>query len=243
MTEAPRDPAERKSPVRSPLEFAGGLFLIAIAAVGFIGAYPLPFGQLSGIGSGLLPKVVATLVACFGAFLLLQALVIPGDELERWGVRGPIMVLGAVLAFAFTVRPLGLVVAGPVAFVVAALADRETRPLEVVSAALAATVAWASSSRSCSACRSRSTRQACSRPCMPPMMRSRRASRACCRAFHTEPGHAVDGRSLQQSGARARRCAVPQERGAVLPGLPDRHADRRAARRGAHRHHHHAAAG
>ncbi len=141
MTEAPRDPAERKSPIRSPLEFAGGLFLIAIAAVGFIGAYPLPFGQLSGIGSGLLPKVVATLVACFGAFLLLQAFVIPGDELERWGVRGPIMVLGAVLAFAFTVRPLGLVVAGPVAFVVAALADRETRPLEVVVSALAATAA------------------------------------------------------------------------------------------------------
>jgi hypothetical protein len=64
-----------------------------------------------------------------------------GGGVERWGVRGPIMVLGAVLVFAFTVRPLGLVVAGPLAFVVAALADRDTRAVEVVVSAVLATVA------------------------------------------------------------------------------------------------------
>jgi hypothetical protein len=141
MTEAPRDPVERNLPLRSPLELAGGLFLIAIAAAGFIGAYPLPFGQLSGIGSGLVPKVVATLVAAFGLLLVLQGLLVSGTGLERWGVRGPVMVLGAVLVFAFTVRPLGLVVAGPAAFVIAALADRNTRPVEVVVSALLATLA------------------------------------------------------------------------------------------------------
>jgi hypothetical protein len=141
MTDPPRDRAERSSLVRSPIEFAGGLFLIGIAAAGFIGAYQLPFGQLSGIGSGLLPKVVASLVAAFGVLLILQALVSSGEGLERWGVRGPIMVLGAVLVFAFAVRPLGLVVAGPLAFVLASLADRDTRPAEVVVSALVATVA------------------------------------------------------------------------------------------------------
>jgi putative tricarboxylic transport membrane protein len=141
MTEAPPDSAQKSSAVRSPLDFAGGLFLIAIAAVGYAGAFTLPFGQLSGIGSGLLPKVVAALVAAFGVALVIQGLTLGGDRLERWAVRGPLLVLAAVLVFAFTIRLLGLVVAGPLCFLVSALADRDTRPVEVVISATVATLA------------------------------------------------------------------------------------------------------
>jgi putative tricarboxylic transport membrane protein len=140
MTEAPPNRVQSNSPIKSPLDFAGGLFLIGFAAVGYVGAFKLPFGQLSGIGSGLLPKVVAVLVAAFGALLVLQSLVIAGERLDRWGIRGPILVLSAVLLFAFTIRSLGLVVAGPLCFLVAALADRDTRPVEAVVSAVAATV-------------------------------------------------------------------------------------------------------
>ena len=139
--------------VKSPLDFAGGLFLLALAALGYAGGFTLPFGTLSGIGSGLMPKVVATLVAFFGVLLLLQSLVWQGDRLEQWHVRGPVFVLGAVLLFAavirgsalklggfaglpviasFTIPPLGLVVAGPLAVMFSSLADKDTRPIEVV---------------------------------------------------------------------------------------------------------------
>ena len=141
MTDAPPDRAQKSSVIRSPLDFAGGLFLLGIAAVGYAGAFTLPFGQLSGIGSGLLPKVVAALVAAFGVLLLLQSFVIAGDRLERWAIRGPIMVLGAVAVFAFTVRSLGLVVAGPLCFIVAGFADRDMRPVEAVVSAVLATLA------------------------------------------------------------------------------------------------------
>jgi hypothetical protein len=141
MTDAPPDRARSGSAIRSPIDFAGGLFLIGIAAVGYAGAFTLPFGQLSGIGSGLLPKVVAVLVAAFGVLLLLQSFAFAGDRLERWAIRGPIMVLGAVAAFALTVRSLGLVVAGPLCFIVASLADRDTRPVEAVVSAVLATLA------------------------------------------------------------------------------------------------------
>lgn len=141
MTEAPPDRAQKGSAIRSHLDFAGGLFLLGIAAAGYTGAFSLPFGQLSGIGSGLLPKVVAVLVAAFGVLLLLQSFFIAGDRLERWAIRGPILVLSAVLLFAFTVRSLGLVVAGPLCFLVAALADRETRPIEAIVSAVLATLA------------------------------------------------------------------------------------------------------
>jgi hypothetical protein len=143
----------RNGLVRSPFDLAGGLFLLAIAALGFAGGFNLPFGTLSGIGSGLLPKVVATLVAAFGVLLILQALVFEGDRLERWHLRGPVFVLGAVLIFAVVIRgstltlggfggipllasvkvpPLGLIVAGPLAVIFSSFADRDTRLVEVV---------------------------------------------------------------------------------------------------------------
>src|ERR1700680_2674306 len=108
MTDAPQNRAQNGSAIRSPLDFAGGLFLIGIAAVGYAGAFTLPFGQLSGIGSGLLPKVVAVLVAAFGVALVIQSLAIGGDQLERWAFRGPLLVLASVLVFAFLIRTVGL---------------------------------------------------------------------------------------------------------------------------------------
>lgn len=140
MTEASPDRARASSAIRSPLDLGGGLFLIAVAAVGYIGGFSLPFGQLSGIGSGLMPKAVAVLVAAFGVVLVLQSFVMAGDRLDRWGVRGPVLVLSAVLLFAFTIRSLGLAISGPLCFVVAALADRDTRPVEAVISAIVATL-------------------------------------------------------------------------------------------------------
>ena len=46
--------------------------------------------------------------------------------------RGPVFVLGSVMVFAAAIRPLGLAIAGPLAVVIAALADRDSRPMEVV---------------------------------------------------------------------------------------------------------------
>jgi putative tricarboxylic transport membrane protein len=143
MTEAPPGRSQNSGVIKSPLDFAGGLFLLGLAAVGYAGAFSLPFGQLSGIGSGLMPKVVAVLVAVFGAVLLFQSLFVDGDRLEGWAVRGLIFVLGGVLVFAFTVRSWGLIVAGPLSVIVSALADRDTKPVEVVVLAIALTLVCA----------------------------------------------------------------------------------------------------
>lgn len=153
MTSQSAGGSPRNGLVRSPFDLAGGLFLIGLGAIGFAGAFNLPTGTLSGIGSGLLPKVVAILVAAFGVLLVVQALIFDGDRLERWHLRGPVFVLGAVLIFATVIRgstlslggfagipllgsvkvpSLGLIVAGPLAVVFSAFADKDTRLLEVV---------------------------------------------------------------------------------------------------------------
>lgn len=139
-TEPPRGGEQGRSTVKSSLDIGGGLFLLALAIVGYVGAFSLPFGQLSGIGSGLLPKVVAVMVAAFGVALLVQAFLLEGDRLERWAIRGPIFVLSGVLVFALTIRPWGLLVAGPLAVIVSSLADRDTRPVEAAILAIALTM-------------------------------------------------------------------------------------------------------
>jgi putative tricarboxylic transport membrane protein len=147
--------------VKSPQDFAGGLFLVALAVLAFAGGFNLPTGTLSGIGSGLLPKSVAALIAAFGVLLLVFGLVFEGDRMEQWHVRAPVFVLGAVAVFAMLIRGstlnfggvlgipllasvnipgLGLIVAGPLSVIVASLAEKSTRPLEIAIFAVVMTI-------------------------------------------------------------------------------------------------------
>ncbi len=87
-----------------------------------------------------MPKTVAVLVGAFGLMLLVQGLFAEGDRLEAWAIRGPIFVLSGVLVFAATIRPWGLVVAGPLSLIASALADKDTRPLELAIVAVALTL-------------------------------------------------------------------------------------------------------
>jgi hypothetical protein len=147
--------------IKSQLDLGGGLFLIGLAALGLAGGFNLPTGTLSGIGSGLMPRVVSLLIGGFGLLLVVHAFLFEGDRLERWHLRGPVFVLGATLVFAivlrgsllkfggifgipvlFTVKvpELGLIVAGPLAVIISAYAARDTRPGEIVVFAIVMTV-------------------------------------------------------------------------------------------------------
>ena len=130
--------------VKSPQDLLAGIFLLVFAGIALFGAWDLRFGQLRGIGPGLMPKVTAAIVAAFGLALVATAFVTRGPAAERWSIRGAAYILGAVLLFALTIRgasfpglginlpPLGLLVAGPLAVMASSLADRDTRPLEVL---------------------------------------------------------------------------------------------------------------
>jgi hypothetical protein len=117
-----------------PRDIGAGLFLLAISAFGFAGAIDLP-SIWAGVGSGLMPKLVATLIAALGLLIMSFGLSPNAARLQRWTVRGPVFVLGSVIVFAATVRTLGLAVAGPLTWIIAALADKETRFLETIMCA------------------------------------------------------------------------------------------------------------
>jgi len=108
-----------------------GLFLCVFAAAAYFGVRELPLSDPSGIGPGLVPKFTTFAIAVLG--VLITATGISGSErLDRFRLRGPLFVLGAIVLFASTIRPFGLVVAGPLTVLVAGMADRDSRPFELI---------------------------------------------------------------------------------------------------------------
>ena len=79
-----------------------------------------------------MPRATSLILGAFGLLFVIQGLTRAGERLEAWSLRGPLFLLGAVAVFAASVRPLGLTVAGPLALILAALADPETRLSEVI---------------------------------------------------------------------------------------------------------------
>jgi hypothetical protein len=141
--------AGRHGLVRAPQNFAGGLLLIALAALALWLTRDLDQGSLRAMGPAMLPDWLAYGVALCGLILLASAFLKNGDALERWSLRGPVLVIGAILAFAITIRPfafgglsipgLGLVVAGPLAIIIGGFATPEARLRDLVILALSLT--------------------------------------------------------------------------------------------------------
>jgi hypothetical protein len=120
------------TPVWWRQDFFGGLVIIAVAAFAFWQGADLPIGTFGGMGPGMLPRGLAVLLGLLGALLAVGAVMEGGPPLDRWSLRGPVFVLGAVVAFGAAVRPLGLVVAGPLAVVISAFASNEVRWIETL---------------------------------------------------------------------------------------------------------------
>lgn len=119
-------------PVKAPQDMAAGLFLLALAVFAIALGYGLPRGTLRAMGPGMLPFWVSMLVGGAGVGLVISSLVSEGSMLERWSLRGPFFVLAAILTFAVTVRPLGLIVAGPLVVAISGLAAPDTRWRELL---------------------------------------------------------------------------------------------------------------
>ena len=120
-------------------DVGAGLFLIAIAIVGYFASSWLRMTLPSGVGPGLMPRATSVILGGFGLLFVVQGLTTAGERLEAWSLRGIFFLLGAIAVFAGTVRPLGLAVAGPLAIILSAMADRETRIIEILPFAIGLT--------------------------------------------------------------------------------------------------------
>lgn len=136
----------REGLVRAPQSLVGGLALMALAALALWLLRDLQTGTLSAMGSGLLPRALAVGLGLFGLGLTVSAFYRRGLPIEATGLRGPVFILLAIFGFALTIKPfslgpvampgLGLVIAGPLAIVLAGFATPEARVRELVVLAL-----------------------------------------------------------------------------------------------------------
>jgi hypothetical protein len=114
-------------------DVGAGVFLIAIAGIALLAGADLAPGTLRAIGPGMLPKALAVLVGLLGAAILVGGLADADDPpLQRWTLRAPLCVLGAVVVFALTIRTLGLAVAGPLCVIAGSFASADVKPVETL---------------------------------------------------------------------------------------------------------------
>jgi putative tricarboxylic transport membrane protein len=137
-SENPLDSRATPLPLRQ--DFLGGVIVIAVGAVAYWLGSDLAVGTLGGMGPGMVPKALSVLLAALGGLLLVGSFSQPGIEVSIHSLRGPLYVLGALVAFGLTVRPLGLAVAGPLAIVISAFASDEVRWVEAVVSGLLTTL-------------------------------------------------------------------------------------------------------
>ncbi|NKN37334.1 tripartite tricarboxylate transporter TctB family protein [Agrobacterium sp. a22-2] len=139
------------STVQVPQNLAGGLILVAIAALALWLLRDLDAGSLSAMGSALMPRVLAVGLGILGAAVAASSFFHRGLVLERLPLRGPALIILAIATFAATIRPLsigpimlpgfGLIVAAPLSIVISGFATREARLRELLVLALALTPA------------------------------------------------------------------------------------------------------
>lgn len=118
--------------VRVSKDLLAGLSLVALALFALWASANLPAGTLRSVGPGLMPRAVAVVILGVGAAIAVASLVRGGEPLGRWSLRGPFFISLAIVAFALTIRSVGLVLAGPVVVVVSGAASPEARPVELV---------------------------------------------------------------------------------------------------------------
>ncbi|HVL74069.1 MAG TPA: tripartite tricarboxylate transporter TctB family protein [Beijerinckiaceae bacterium] len=122
----------RRGRIRSPQGFVAGLGLIGLGLFAIWASSELSQGTLRAMGPAMMPRWLAIGVVLSGLALVALAVFKPGEALQRWSLRGPLLVCAAIVAFALTIRVVGLAVAGPLAMIIGGFATPEVRWRELV---------------------------------------------------------------------------------------------------------------
>jgi len=123
---------ERRGTIRAPQSFVGGLCLLALAALALYLTKDLSQGSLRAMGPAMLPRWLAVGVGLCGVALVAIGFLVEGEPLERWSLRGPVFVAAAIIAFALSIRTVGLAVAGPLTILISGFASEDTRWTETI---------------------------------------------------------------------------------------------------------------
>ena len=145
MSEAPDSAAAGTSRglIKGPQDFYGGLVLVAIALFALWASSDMQGMRGFSFGPGTAPRMFAYLLLGLGAAVSVTGLLWEGTQLQRYGIRGPFFVTLAILTFAGTIRPFGLVISAFISFMIAAMGTHETRWVETAIVGIVLTIGCA----------------------------------------------------------------------------------------------------
>lgn len=127
-------------PVHAPRDLYGGIALMMLATVALIASSDLPGQRGFAFGPGTAPRLFSFVLAALGAAVALGGVFAEGPPIEKYRIRGPFFVIIAILAFAAMIRPLGLVPATFLTFLISILGSTEMRWVESLIAAVVMTL-------------------------------------------------------------------------------------------------------
>jgi len=115
--------------IHKPRDFLAGLLFLVVGVGAFVVAQDYSFGTARRMGSGYFPTVLAGILAALGAILILLSLFGRRDASEALALRPVLVVISGSLAFAFLLRPAGLVIAMITMVLIAAIGSRTAKLL------------------------------------------------------------------------------------------------------------------
>jgi putative tricarboxylic transport membrane protein len=113
--------------IRNPQDFYGGLALAAIALFALWASSDLSGMRGFSFGAATAPRLFAVMLGLTGAVVALIGLIVPGPALERYAIRGPLLVTASILFFAVAIRPLGLIITSFICIMISAAASPEVK--------------------------------------------------------------------------------------------------------------------
>jgi len=126
--------------IKTGKDFWSGIMFLSFALVELYIARGYSMGSSGEMGPGYFPVVLGVMLGGLGALLVTRA-VIAGDEpVAGASIRPLLFLAAAVIVFGVSIEPLGLVLSLVLTVVIAALAGRQSGPLEIalLAGALAA---------------------------------------------------------------------------------------------------------
>jgi len=125
--------------VQNQQDFYGGMALILLSLTAFVASNDLPGMRGFAFGPGTAPRLFAFTLAILSLGVVIGGLMTTGPKVGRYRLRSVIFIIGSILAFAATIRPLGLVTASFATMVICAAATEDVRWLETVIIAVLVT--------------------------------------------------------------------------------------------------------
>ena len=125
--------------VLNPQDFYGGMALILLSLIAFVASNDLPGMRGFAFGPGTAPRLFAFTLAILSLGVVIMGVLSPGPHVTPYKLRGVIFIIGSTLAFAATIRPLGLVIASFATMVICAAAAGDVKWRETVIVAACVT--------------------------------------------------------------------------------------------------------